>query len=795
MQKQFLLTVSILLIATLGYAQTGIIRGKVFNKLSNEVIPFANVVIQGTSTGASSDLDGKYEIKNLKPGLYNLEVTYIGFEKMVVFEIEVTNSRPAIADFALTESSVSLEEVVVTTNPFNKPDESPVSLRSIGANEIRRNPGGNRDISKVIRSLPGVASTPSFRNDIIIRGGAPSENRYYLDGIEVPNINHFQTQGSSGGPVGLINVDFIREVNFYSGAFPAARGNALSSVFDFIQKDGRDDKLTFNGIVGASDLGMTLEGPIGKKSTFIFSVRRSYLQFLFAAIGLPFLPTYNDYQLKYKLKLNDRSQLSIISLGAIDNFRLNLDANETEEQRYILNYLPVTEQWNYAIGAKYELFRDKGNTTIVLSRNMLNNTITKYAGNDDSDPANLLQDYLSQEIENKLRVEDYTEQNGFKINYGAGFEQSKYLVDLIQKVSVPNQEPITLDFDSELTFYKWSAFGNVSKSFFNQYLNLSLGLRMDANSYSDNMSNVLDQLSPRFSASYNFAPTWSLNFNTGIYYQLPSYPALGYRDVANELVNKSTLKYIRAKHLVAGIEKNLNNNTRITAEGFYKVYDQYPLSIQKGISLANLGADFGVIGNEALNSTSEGRSYGLEFLAQQKLNKGFYGIMSYTFVRSEFTDAVGTYAPSSWDYRHLISITGGKKFKKDWELGARWLFSGGAPFTPYNVDESLKVSNWDINGFPITDYNQLNTQRISPYHQLDVRVDKKFFFNRWTLNLYFDVQNAYGFKLQLQDNIDVVRSADGQAIEDPNRAGYYQAKYLKNTSGITTPTLGVIVEL
>ncbi|MDN4166826.1 TonB-dependent receptor [Cytophagales bacterium LB-30] len=796
MKKYFAFLLTFLVLGTgATWAQSGIIRGKVFNKLNNESVPFANVVIQGTTTGASTDLDGKYEIKNLQPGLYNLEVSYIGYETQVLFEIEVTNARPAIADFALNESATKLDEVQVTADPFRKTEESPVSLRSIGANEIRRNPGGNRDISRVIRSLPGVASTPSFRNDIIIRGGAPSENRYFLDGIEVPNINHFQTQGSSGGPVGLINVDFIKEVNFYSGAFPAARGNALSSVFDFVQKDGRDDKLTFNGIVGASDLGMTLEGPVGDNATFIFSVRRSYLQFLFKALGLPFLPIYNDYQFKYKVKLDDKNQLSIISLGALDNFELNLDANETEEQRYILNFLPVTEQWNYTIGAKYERFRDKGFSTLVLSRNMLNNTITKYANNDDSDPDNLLQDYLSQEIENKLRWEEYIEQNGFKISFGAGFEQAKYNVDLTQQVIVPNQSPLLLDFTSDLQFYKWAVFGTLSRSFWADRLSLSLGMRADANSYGTQMKNLLDQFSPRFSASYAFAPQWSLNFNAGQYYQLPSYPALGYRDASGTLVNQDKLKYLRSRHLVAGVERSLNTNTRITVEGFYKWYDQYPLSVEKGISLANLGADFGVIGNEELVSTSEGRSYGMEFLAQQKLSRGFYGIVAYTLVRSEFTDALGNYAPSSWDYRHLISLTGGKKFKKDWEIGMRWLFSGGAPFTPYNVDETVRMENWDISGAPVVNYQLLNSQRIQPYHQLDFRVDKKLFFDRWSLNLYFDVQNAYGYTFEQQDNIDVVRDANGMPVEDPNRPGYYQPKFLKNTAGITQPTLGIIVEL
>ena len=262
-------------------AQTGIIQGKISNAINNEPILFANVLLLGTDQGTTSDENGNFELSGIEPGLYDLRFSYVGFEELTIYEIQVSSSRPVSLDVKMEESSQNLEEVVVKASPFRKTEESPVSLRTIGVAEIQRNPGGGRDISKVVQNLPGVTTTASFRNDLIIRGGAPNENRFYLDDVEVPNINHFATQGASGGPVGMINVDYIREVDFYSGAFPANRGNALSSVFNFKQKDGRKDRLGFTATVGASDLGLTLEGPIGEKTTFLLSARRSYLQLLF----------------------------------------------------------------------------------------------------------------------------------------------------------------------------------------------------------------------------------------------------------------------------------------------------------------------------------------------------------------------------------------------------------------------------------------------------------------------------------------------------------------------------------
>ena len=360
LQKIILTLCTILLFGAMLNAQTGIIKGKVTDAINNEPIPFANVLVEGTEKGAITDIDGVYEVSGLQPGLYNVRVSYVGYNDQSAYEIQVTNAKPAEVNFKIEEVIKDLQEVVVKASPFRKTEESPVSLRTIGVAEIQRNPGGNRDISRVVQSLPGVTTTANFRNDLIIRGGAPNENRFFLDDVEVPNINHFATQGASGGPVGLINVNFIREVDFFSGAFPANRGNALSSVFNFRQRDGRDDRIGGNFMVSATDIGLTMEGPIGDKVTFLASARRSYLQFLFKALGLPFLPTYNDFQAKVKYKIDKKNELTFIGLGAVDQFTLNLDANETEEQQFLLNQLPVSPQWNYTNGLVYRHYAENG---------------------------------------------------------------------------------------------------------------------------------------------------------------------------------------------------------------------------------------------------------------------------------------------------------------------------------------------------------------------------------------------------------------------------------------------------
>ena len=797
---KYVFILSFLFLITYVQSQVGIVRGKVVNASSNVGLPLVKIQLLDQQIGAISSEDGSYEIKGIAPGVYSFKASYPGFKDQIINEITVTNARSIDLDFFLEVVVVEQKEVTIRANRFQRNVESPLSLKSLNATEIERLPGANRDVSKVIAALPGVASRATFRNDIIIRGGSPGENKFYLDGIEVPNINHFATQGSSGGPVGLLNVNFIREVDFYSGAFPANRANGLSSVISFKQKDGNKDGLITNFALGSSDAALTFDGPIGKKVNFIFSARRSYLQFLFAALKLPILPTYNDFQYKVNVKLNDKNKISFIGLGAIDDFRLNTTVNDKitdtiqrEYNNFILGNLSLQKQWNYTLGINYSHTSKNSVQTIVLSRNMLNNTSSRYKDFIET-KANKLQDYSSFEAENKLRMEHTYLNNGWKWNVGLGYEYARYFNSTFNKITVQGS-PLTIDFKSDLFMSKAAVFSQLSKGFFGEKVNLSLGIRSDISNYSSGMMNPFNQLSPSFSINYRITPSFALNANVARYHQLPSYTILGYRDMAGDLVNKSNnLTYIQADHFVFGAEYLTKLNSRFTLEGFFKKYDKYPFSIKDSISLANVGSDFGIVGNEAVSSNSKGRTYGAEFLYQQKLFKGFYAILAYTFVVSEFKDKNNLYVPTAWDSKNIVSFTGGKRFKKGWEVGFRWLFSGGSPYTPYDVETSTLKQNWDINGFGILDYNALNTKRESSFHQLNVRVDKKIFLNRMNLNFYLDIQNAYAFKAKLAPILLVETDNNGTPIEDPNDPTRYKSKFVENTSGIIQPTIGIIVE-
>jgi hypothetical protein len=227
---------------------------------------------------------------------------------------------------------------------------------------------------------------------------------------------------------------------------------------------------------------------------------------------------------------------------------------------------------------------------------MLNNEQVKYTNNIEM-PDSLLFNYKSQETENKLRYERLSDLVKWKFTYGAGIEYARYTNTTFQKLFIDNQLR-TLDYNSAIEMWKWNLFGQVNRAFLNDRLNLNLGVRMDANNYSDEMNNLLKQFSPRFSASYAFIPDkFFLNFNVGRYYQLPAYTSLSFRSNNGTLVNDSLgIKYISADHLVMGVEWQPKINAKISLEGFYKYYRNYPFSIKDSVALASKGTDFGSVG-------------------------------------------------------------------------------------------------------------------------------------------------------------------------------------------------------
>ncbi|MBE9468954.1 MAG: TonB-dependent receptor [Bacteroidetes bacterium] len=788
---KYYILIIILLFTINSFAQNGTIKGKISDAENNDALPFANIVIFGTNIGTTSDFDGNFTFTGLKPGYKKIQVSFIGYKKTTSENILVSNNNSPYIEIQLEQDDNVLSEIIIKTDPFKKKDEAIISMQSIGVKEIESNPGSNRDISRVIQSFPGVGSTPAFRNDVIIRGGGPSENRFFLDDVEIPVLNHFSTQGASGGPVGIINADFIRSVDFYSSSFPAAKYNALSGILDFKQKDGSKDRTNYQAALGASETALTVDGPVGEKTSYIFSVRRSYLQFLFSAIGLPFLPTFNDYQLKVKTNIDKKNTFTLISIGSLDNLTLNSGIdNPTASQEYILSQIPINNQWSYTIGGVYKHFFDKGYHTLVLSRNMLNNEFYKYPDNNENLAKSF--DYNSSEAENKLRYEYHIKKSSVKYIYSVNLEYADYTNQTSQQIYV-NNLLINSKYETDLNVFKYGFSGQASKRFLENRLLISLGVRLDGNDYNKNTQNLFNQASPRISASYTLTPQTALNTGVGRYFQQATYTTLGYRNNSGALVNEDAVKFIGLNQFNLGVEHKFTEKILLSVEGFYKDYFQYPIDLITGASLANSGADYSsVAGASPVKFSGKGRAVGFEILNRWNF-EDFSLLASYTFVRSLFTDTNNTYIPSSWDSKNLLTITGSKELKNNWRIGLKWRFVGGLPYTPYDLTTSSYVDVWNAKGQAYFNFAQLNSNRFKAFHQLDLRVDKNFFFNKWSLMLYIDIQNAYNFQNKSQDYIIREKNPDG-TYQTTNNGTQYVLKRVASESGTVLPSVGVMIK-
>ena len=739
---------------------SGNLNGRILDLQSQQPLVGATILLEGTEIGVVTDEEGYFTVNEIPFKSYNIIASFLGYESETLYNVIVKSvgNRPLL--FELEEVIETLDEVVVVRSPFRSTRDTPLSTQSFSAVEIETYPGGNNDITKVVQSMPGISpSIGGFRNDIIIRGGAPNETVYYLDGIEIPNINHFSTQGSAGGPVGMINVSFVRDVTLSSSAFGAEYDNPLSGVLAFEQREGNPNEFGGNFRFGASEAGLTLEGPLFRKdknrpanTTFLFSVRRSYLQFLFELIGLPIRPDYWDYQWKIKHEIDAYNSLTFLGIGAIDDFSVKAPDEFDAEQQATLDQVPIIDQRSTTVGLSWKrnYKNGKGFMTTALSTNRLENVFSRYEDNTTRSGTIFQND--SYEWETKLRFLTTHYSDQWKWSSGFNIQQSSYKNNTIFSY-------YDIAYNTILNFAKYGFFVKGSRKFMHDRLDLTLGLRTDGDSFSTG-SNLIDNLSPRIAFSYALTENqkWKLNATAGRYFKIPTYTMLGFQNERSLFVNKDA-SYVRSDHLVAGLEYNLSPSSRFTLEGFVKNYSNYPVSVIDGVSLANKGGGFEVLGNEAIISDGKGQSSGIEFLFQQKLSNNFYGVFAYTYFFSEFTGLDQISRPSVWDSRNLISFTGGYKLKRNWEVSARWRFAGKNPYVPTDIEASLDA-------YPeiILDYDRLGEVKLDAFNLADIRIDKKWNFENLSFNFFFEIQNFLGQPNPSPEEYGLNRDMNGEII-------------------------------
>jgi outer membrane receptor for ferrienterochelin and colicin len=704
------------------YAQgyKGIIYGSVKDVISLQPLPGANILILGTNIGAASDGDGNYKIEGIEPGMYRIRISSVGYLPVIKTDIVVNSIKPNRIDVELQEIPYQLDEVTVQDDYFSKSPLEKVSTTKFNYEEIRRSPGAFEDVVRALSVLPGVAQAAAGRNDLIIRGGAPYENLFLVDGIKIQNINHFGNQGSTGGPISYINLDFVKSTSFSAGGFPVNYGDKLSSVLSIKLKNGRSDRIGGKATISSSQFGLNLEGPIAKNSDFIFSIRRSYLDFIFKAAGFAFVPEYYDMISKVNIKLDSKNSLSFFIIGALDKVNF---FNDTPEKRFDNSRTIGSDQKQYTLAGKYQKIFERGFLDISLSRNYVN-----YNSSQKDTLQIPVYTNLSTEIENSLKTDvtlKVSTEN--EINIGTELNLVEFNSDIYfpSKVTSFGDSLDTINYNTNHNFFKWGGYLNYN-SILTDKIIVNLGIRGDY----FNGINTKYYFSPRLSLSYKLSDVSNINMSAGIYYQSPSYLWL------NNSKNKD-LKNIKVNQYILGYESRLKEDILFKVEGFIKDYSNYPVStLRPYLILANTGAGFSddnytSLGLDPLQSSGKGLTKGVEFSLQKKLSDiPYYGIVSLTISNSDFTPLDGIERPGLYDQNVLFNISGGYKFSAEWEGSFKFRFASGSPYTPFGINGNQLVSDY-------------NSRRLIPSHSLDLRIDKRWNFSTSVLIIYLDIQNIY----------------------------------------------------
>jgi hypothetical protein len=711
------------------HAQEGSLRGRILDEADLRSLQGATVTVLQTGAQVLTNEDGRFGFDGLPSGLVSVRVEYIGYESSLKAEIAVQSSRSTYVEFRLRRQAIEIQGIVVGAPAFGIPEAAPTSIQILSNEELRRTPGGLLDISRTLLSLPGVLGGVDNRNDLLVRGGGPGENAYYVDGIRVPQINHFATQGASGGALGLVNVDFIRETEFFTGAFPARYGDAMSSVLSIDNRPGSEDAIHGDVTLGATEAAITLDGPAGEDANWLFSLRRSYLQFLFEALGLPIRPDYWDGQFRFEYEPTDKDRFLVMGLGAIDNFGLVAPVPGDDYENFeIFERVIDNDQKSLTLGGSWRRLISGGYLTSTVS----------WSGTDYSfeDPgADSLPVLVNESWERDARAS--VEANlalGDRASLDVGVDADRASLDvrLFQRAIPGGTLPEDLAWDAETATWKVASHAQVTGDVGSR-VTLSGGVRADEVS-------GLEQglaLSPRLSATVALGGDVSLQAAAGAFHQAPSLLSLSVSE--NGAPVNLGLRQQRNRQLVGGASWIVNPGLRLSVEGFWKEYDRVPvLRDDPRIALPNLGGDYGFVGAEPLADDGTGRANGLEVFAQQKLLGQVYFLGAYTWSRSTFAGSDGVLRPSAWDRRHALDLTSGFR-PGAWEFGAKVRWLSGLATTPWDIPASQ--ASYPITGRGVPDWGGVGEVRTPAYLRLDVRVDRRFTRSGWNAVFYVDLQN------------------------------------------------------
>ncbi len=726
LRKIYLLLSVFFILVSISFSQNkenGIIKGKVIDSETESPVRKASVVLLNTDLETETDNNGEFVFKNLEFDSYSIQVSSGGYESGIKSDLTIYANKPLELLMKLSPLGITTEIIDVDANSFDKNSDVNLSSINLDYEEIRRAPGATEDISRMLQTAPGVAMGNDQRNDIIIRGGSPSENLIMIDGIEIPNINHFGTDGSSSGAIGFINAKFIRETNMLTGGFPSLYGDKLSGVIDISFKEGSKKNFYKDINLSIAGFGAIVEGPFMSNGSFLFSVRRSYLELIKSAIRLTSVPNYWDFNLKIAYDISPRDKLSLIGLTGLD--KIDFSGESAQDNPYGNSN---SNQNTYVAGINYKRLLSKGYIQTVLSYNVTDSYVIQIDG--PTAQINVENDAVNKETGLYSDL-NYQISKSLILNTGMGGKYADINDQLYLKgdTSAAGYVYDTIKTYTNFSTFKFFGHVNLTTKLFKDKINLNTGFRIDYFEYID----LKTYFSPRIGMSVVLNPVTSLNFAWGIYHQSPEYIWLC-SSPANNLLNN-----IRSEHYIAGIDHFFSSDIKASIEVFYKKYKDYPVwtDIPTYI-LIDGGAEFGPNLVGQASSAGYGNVKGIDISIQKKLSqKGLYGMFNYSYIHSGFTALAGNEKPGAFDPGSQFTLIAGYQFNDGWLAGLKIKYSGGRPYTPINPVASEQVNR------AVYATDDFNSARYPYYMRIDLRVDKKIDFKSASLVAYLEVQNLF----------------------------------------------------
>ncbi|MBI1306357.1 MAG: TonB-dependent receptor [Bacteroidetes bacterium] len=741
-----------------GLKQT--VRGVVKDAVSKQALSGATILVKNDAHqyGSITDENGAYSIPDVEIGRYDIVCQYVGYEERALFQVEVTATKEVVLNFDMTEDLATLGVAEIKLRKDKSKtinSDIRVSGRTFSIEESQRYAGSRGDVARMAQNFAGVQGANDSRNDIIVRGNSPMGVLYRLEGIDIPNPNHFSSSGTTGGPVSMLNNNVLLNSDFISGAFPAEYGNANAAVFDLGVREGNNEKYEFLGQIGFAGFEGMAEGPFkkGKQASFLIDYRYSFLGLL-ATMGVNFgtgaaIPKYQD--LTVKLNFPDKhGYTSLFALGGMSRIKI-FQSEQTGDNLYRDGQEDLTYRTKTGVVGltRYQQIGTKSNIKFILAvdGSYTRTQLDTFAWSTNNEIINYSGRYRDGSSQGKYSLNViYTHKFNAKASMSAGTRLYEYFFNLEDSF-----------FRSDLN--RWvqptNFNGNTTLSQTFTSLSYRFGPRLKMNTginYAYFFYNNSQSLEPRIGLSYKVNGRYQISAGSGLHSQVVPFRVYYEKftdDYGHQYTANQDVTLMRSLHFVLSHDVSINRNSRLKIETYYQHLFNIP--VDRGdwpsYSMLNQGTDFGVQFTDSLVNKGTGRNYGIEFTLERFLSKGFYFLNTISLYRSLYTDYTGAEHSTAFDGKYAMNLLGGKEFyfkqretksgfkKPSLTVDIKAMINGGKRYTPIDVSKSVEqvktVYTDDIYGAKYKDYTRL-----------DIRIAYKVQTKKITQEWGIDIQNV-----------------------------------------------------